>query len=83
MQRLNEQDLTALVGLVHHGYTIRKARHKGGNFSDSDCYGIVLGEGAHGWVTWQFHIEDGEISLYWGHYFYKENAVLADYAARD
>jgi len=82
MRKLSEEDFADLIGTVHFGYTIRKARHKGGNLSDSDCYGIVMGESKHGFVTWQFHIEDDEISFYWGHYYYKEHEVLADYEKR-
>jgi hypothetical protein len=83
MRKITEQDLTALIGTVQSGYTIEKARVKGGKFSDSDHYGIILGRSEGGnWVTWQFHIEDGEISVYWGHYTESEEKALADYEER-
>ena len=82
MRKLIEKDLTALVGTVHSGFTIERARVKGGRFSDSDHYGIMLGRNEGGnWVTWQFHIEDG-VQIYWGHYIDSEEKALADYEAR-
>jgi hypothetical protein len=83
MRRLTEQDLTAIIGTVQHGYTIKQARVKSGNFSDSDHYGIILGENSRGsWVTWQYHLDEEEPSIYWGHYIEKEADALADYSAR-
>jgi len=86
MRKLTEQDLTALIGTVQSGYTIRRARVKEGTFSDSDHYGIVLAEceSESGlWVTWQFHLEDEKPSIYWGHYLESEETALADYEARE
>jgi hypothetical protein len=84
MRKLTEQDLTALVGSVHSGYTILRARVKCGNFSDSDHYGIALGRNAvDNYVTWQFHLEDETPSMYWGHYTDSEEKAIADYEARD
>lgn len=43
MHKLTKPDLDALIGKTYSGYTILKARIKGGEFSDSDYYGIALG----------------------------------------
>jgi len=84
MRKLTEQDLTAIIGTVHHGYTIKYARVKQGNFSDSDHYGIVLGiDEKEGCVTWQFHLDDDTPNLYWGHYIDSECDALVDYNARE
>ena len=83
MRKLTEKDLTALIDTVHNGYTIERMRVKGGTFSDSDHYGIVLGRSDCGnWVTWQFHLEDERPEYYWGHYIEKEFAAIADYEER-
>jgi hypothetical protein len=84
MRRLTEQDMTAIIGTVQKGYTIKQAKVKGGSYSDSDHYGILLGVNSNGkWVTWQFHLEDEEPSIYWGHYIENADAALADFNARD
>ena len=83
MRRLIGHDLTAIIGTVQKGYTIRQARVKSGDFSDSDHYGIILGENTKGsWVTWQYHLDEEEPSIYWGHYIDDADDALADYEAR-
>jgi hypothetical protein len=84
MRKLNEQDLAAIVGTTQKGYTILEARVKDGYFSDSDHFGIVLGRNDSGHhVTWQFHIDEEELSFYWGHYIEDAEAALDDYKTRD
>ena len=83
MRRLTEADFQAITGTVQNGYTIKQARAKGGNYSDSDHYGIILGVNSKGsWVTWQFHLDEEKPSIYWGHYIDGEADALADYEAR-
>ena len=83
MRKLTDQDLTAIIGTVHHGFTIQKARIKGGGYSDSDHYGIVLGQNEKGnCVTWQFHLEDERFEPYWGHYIDSPETALKDYESR-
>jgi hypothetical protein len=73
IRKLTEQDLTAIIGTDVNGYKIENARIKGGTFTDSDHYGILLGKSEDGYfATWQFHYDDEELSVYWGHY-YMEN----------
>lgn len=71
------------------GYEIIAARVKGGEFSDSDCYGVALGrmESVYGimFATWQWHIEtEAEpVNFYWGHYHMEnEAAARKDYEER-
>jgi hypothetical protein len=84
MRKLTEQDLAAIIGGVVEGYTIEKARIKGGEFTDSDHYGIVLGKDSSGdYVTWQFHLIDEKPNVYWGHYFAQDrDAAVRDFNAR-
>jgi hypothetical protein len=83
MNKLTANDINALVGTINSGYTIERARVKGGKFSDSDCYGIVLGKNKVGmYVTWQFHFVDGNPDYYWGHYFEDKEPAVADYEVR-
>lgn len=85
MRKLTENDITAIIGTTESGYKILKARVKGGGFSDSDHYGIVLGQNGRGhMVTWQFHLlEDEKPTYYWGHYLMeKHEAALEDYETR-
>jgi hypothetical protein len=85
MKKLTEQDFAALIGTENNGYTITKARPKGGKYSDSDCYGIALGSDSSGtlWVTWEFKIEDGKPEFYWGHYNDNTESALNDYEMRN
>jgi len=55
IRKLTEHDISAIIGTNVDGYTIENARIKGGRFTDSDHYGILLGKNAIGnYVTWQF-----------------------------
>ena len=82
MSKITTAMLEGIIGTIHCGYTIERARVKDGNFSDSDCYGIVLGRHESGNnVTWEFHVED-EISYYFGHYFDDYKKALKDYEER-
>jgi len=86
MRKLTEQDLVAVVGTTYKGYTILQARVKGGIYTDSDHYGIVLAqsESEKGlFVTWQWHLQDEKPTYYWGHYEADPKAALADYEARE
>lgn len=83
MRKLTEQDLANLIGTVNAGYTIKRARVKGGSYSDSDHYGIALAQNGAGMcVTWQFHLEDEKPSFYWGHFSENPEAALRDYEER-
>lgn len=84
MRKLTEQDFTAIIGTVEHGYIIERARVKEGIYTDSDHYGIVLGRGEKEglYVTWQFHLEGETPTYYWGHYIADPEAALADYETR-
>ncbi len=84
MRKLTEQDIASVIGAVNAGYTILRARVKGGAFSDSDHYGIVLGRNAKGYyVTWEFHLEDERPEYYWGRYLTNDpEAALRDYETR-
>lgn len=70
-----------ILGVSIDGYIIEKARIKGGGFSDSDHYGILLAKNEAGhYVTWQFHLDDGFPMAYWGHYFNQNyDAALSDF----
>jgi len=85
IRKLTNADLTNLVGTTQKGYYIEEARIKSGIFTDSDHYGYLLGRNDCGnYVTWQFHYDDGELSVYWGHYLSKDrNAALRDFNTRD
>ena len=85
MRRLTEQDLENIAGSVIEGYSVERARIKEGPFTDSDCYGFILGRNSRDeYVTWQFHLsDDGSVSAYWGHYFMKgKEPAIADYGTR-
>ena len=78
IRKLTEQDIATVIGTTYKGYVIENARIKSGKFTDSDHYGILLGKSASGdYVTWQFHIEDEEQSIYWGHYYaeHRDDAI--------
>jgi len=84
IRKLTDRDLSDLVGAILHGYHVEDARIKQGSFSDSDHYGIILGRNANGnYVTWQFHFDDEELSVYWGHYLADKDAALHDFNTRD
>jgi len=84
MRRLTKYDLAKIIDSTVKGYIIDDARVKDGEFSDSDHYGILLGRSKSGnYVTWQFHLEDEEPSVYWGHYFMEDrDAAIKDFNTR-
>ena len=84
MRKLTEQDMAAVIGRAHCGYTIERARVKTGEFSDSDHYGIVLARSDSGkYVTWQFHLIDEQPSYYWGRYHMEnQEAAFKDFETR-
>ena len=83
MRKLTEQDMAAVIGTAHCGYTIEQARVKTGEFSDSDHYGIVLARSDKGyWVTWQFHLIDEQPSYYWGRYITGPEEAIKDFETR-
>ena len=85
IRKPTDTDLSNLIGTTQKGYYIEYARIKSGPFTDSDHYGYLLGRNDCGnYVTWQFHFDDGELSIYWGHYLSKDrNAALRDFNNRD
>ena len=84
IRKLTDIDLTNLADSTQQGYHIEGVRIKLGDFTDSDHYGILMGRNSNGnYVTWQFHFDDGELSIYWGHYFSEKNAALHDFNTRD
>ena len=86
MRELTEQDIRNIVGTTIKGYRIEAARIKDGPYSDSGCYGFVLGRNALGrYVTWHFHLLDDEsVSVYWGHYVMENrDAAVRDFNNRD
>ena len=86
MRRLTAQDLTSIIGTTIEGYRIEAARVKRGPFSNSNHYGIALGQNSYGhYVTWQFHfLEDESVSVYWGHYYMEnQEAAVEDFNIRD
>jgi len=85
IRKLTPEDITAIIGTKISGYVIENARIKGGRFTDSDHYGILLGKNAKGcYVTWQFHYADEELSVYWGHYFAENrDGAVKDFNERE
>jgi len=85
IRKLTDLDLANLAGTTQQGYHVEGVRIKRGNFTDSDHYGILLGRNANGnYVTWHFHFDDEELSVYWGHYFSDDkDAALHDFNTRD
>ena len=83
---MTAEEISAQVGEIVEGtnFRIKKARRKTGEFSDSDHYGIALGETLSGnYATWWFHLVDGIPSFYWGHYYGPDRkAAFADYESR-
>jgi hypothetical protein len=86
IRKLTDADLTNLAGTTQKGYYVEGVRIMNGPFTDSDHYGYILGRNDCGnYVTWQFHYDDGELSVYWGHYFDsdKRDAALHNFNTRD
>lgn len=84
MPKLTDRDINSVIGIENAGYIIEKARVKGGEFIDSDHYGIVLAKNkADCYVTWQFHLKEGAPSFYWGHYHVHDvPSAINDYNER-
>jgi len=85
MRKLTNEDIAGVIGTKNANCTIEKARVKGGEFIDSDHYGIVLAQSESGnFITWQFHLVDGKPEYYWGHYFMVNGAAaVKDFKTRD
>lgn len=85
IRKLTDIDLTNLAGSTVKGYHIEGVRIQRGTFTDSDHYGFILGRNASGnYVTWQFHFDDEELSVYWGHYIGSDKeAAMRDFNTRD
>ena len=83
IRKLTEHDITSIVGTTVKGYAIEKARIKLSSFTDSDHYGILLGKSTSEYVTWQFHYDDEELSVYWGHYIDNYDAAIKNFNIRD
>jgi len=85
IRKLTDIDLTNLAGSTVKGYHVEGVRIQRGSFTDSDHYGFILGRNASGdYVTWQFHFDNEELSVYWGHYFSEnKDAALRDFNTRD
>ena len=85
IRKLTDCDLANLTGTIHHGYCIEDARIQQGLFSDSDHYGYLLGRNEFGnYVTWQFHYDNEELYIYWGHYLSDDRDVaIHDFNTRD
>ena len=84
MRKLTAQDIINIIGTETHGYKIFGAGIKKGPHTDSDHYGIVLGQNKTGnYVTWQFHLDDEEPNYYWGHYLSDDReAAIRDFNER-
>lgn len=84
MRKLTDEDLSKIRGTTVKGYYIEAVKVKRGPFIDSDHYGIILGRNSKDqYVTWEFYLlEDGSVSVYWGHYMEDREAALRDYNAR-
>lgn len=84
MRKITDSDLEKIIGTSICGYHIENARIKNGEYCDSDNYGILLGKNDRGvYVTWQFHFNGDDISVYWGHYTEKRELALQDFYNRD
>ena len=86
MRKLTDRDISDIAGTILKGYKVIGVRIKRGLFTDSDHYGIILGQNnMNCYVTWQFHLdEDNQPSVYWGHYFMENReAALRDFDVRD
>lgn len=86
MRKLTDHDLTNVAGITIQGYHVEGVRINRGSFSDSDNYGIILGQNSEShYATWQFHLlNDDSVSAYWGHYFMENrDAAIRDFHSRD
>lgn len=84
MRKITKSDIEKIIGTSICGYYIENARVKSGECCNSDNYGILLGKNDRGvYVTWQFHFNGNEISVYWGHYTEKHEIALKDFYSRD
>lgn len=84
IRQLTEQDIAAIIGTEVKGYVIENAKIKTSKYIDSDHYGILLGNcGSGGYVTWQFHYDNDEQCVYWGHYMDSRDAAVEDFETRD
>ena len=86
MRRLTDHGLIGIIGSTIEGYCIETARVKRGAFTNSNHYGIALGQNSHGhYVTWQFHLLDDEsVSVYWEHYYMEDReGAVEDFNTRD
>lgn len=85
MRRLTEHDIENIIGSVIEGYRVEAARIKTGPYIDSDNYGFILARNDHGdYVTWQFHLLNGTVTAYWGHYFTEDrDAAFQDFNSRE
>ena len=81
MRKITKGDLEKIIGTSICDFYIEDVRIKNGS---CDRYGILLGKNDRGvYVTWQFHFNSDEISIYWGHYTEKYEAALQDFYNRD
>lgn len=88
LEKLTKEILAGLIVKKYAGHIITNTRLKGGNYSDSDCYGVILARkdmGVYGtqFATWEFNLRDGELNGYWGHYFMDEEKAMKDYRERE
>ena len=86
MRKLTDNDLKNIAGSTVQGHYVEDVRITRGQFSDSDHYGVILGQSEKGcYVTWAFHLdEDDKVSVYWGHYFICDrDAAIRDFNTRD
>ena len=86
MRKLTGNDIQNIIGAVNEGYTIKHARIKCGNYSDSDHFGIAFAKDERGYcVTWEFKLSDDNktVDYYWGHYIADERAAMDDFYTRE
>lgn len=84
MRTITNSDLKGIIGTSICGFRIENARIKNGECCDFNNYGILLGKNDRGvYVTWQFHFNENELSVYWGHYTEKHEIALQDFYSRD
>ena len=84
MRKITNSDIEKIIGTSICGFDIENARIKDGGCCKSNSYGILLGKNDRGvYVTWQFHFNGDEASVYWGHYTENREAALQDFYSRD
>lgn len=84
MRKITNSDIEKIIGTSICGFYIENARIKDGDCCNSNNYGVLLGKNDRGvYVTWQFHFNGDEISVYWGHYTEKYEVALQDFYNRD